>query len=103
MDPKGRFNVYVEYDNEMLVLGAVRAAERIIEALDNYRIEAIDVGAEVCRLRELARIGDQVKSGECGTSEPTEGAARIVRSDGHSVAADPCLRQRAIMCRDDRQ
>ena len=36
VDPKGRFHVYVEYTNELLVLGAIRVAERIIQALDSH-------------------------------------------------------------------
>lgn len=63
VDPKGRFNVFVEYDNEMLVLGAIRAAERIIQALDDHSIEGIDVEGEIERLRRLAEIGELVKNG----------------------------------------
>ena len=54
VDPKGRFHVYVDYENEMLVLGAIRSAERIIQALDNRRIEGIDVKEEIRQLKELA-------------------------------------------------
>jgi hypothetical protein len=73
VDPKGRFNVFVEYDNEMLVMGAIRAAERIIEALDNHSIEGIDVDAEIDRLRKLAIIGEEVKNGHA-ISESIEDA-----------------------------
>ncbi|MCL5103287.1 MAG: hypothetical protein M1133_04125 [Armatimonadetes bacterium] len=61
VDPKGRFHVYVEYENEILVLGAIRVAERIIQALDNRRIEGIDVEEEIKRLRELAKLGERYK------------------------------------------
>jgi len=63
VDPRGRFHVYVDYDNEMLVLGAIRAAERIIRALDSRAIDDIDVEAEVEELRKLAKLGETVKRG----------------------------------------
>ena len=63
VDPKGRFHVYVEYENEMLVLGAVRAAERIIQALDAREIDHINVEEELDNLRKLAAIGNEVKNG----------------------------------------
>lgn len=61
VDPKGRFHVYVEYQNEMLVLGAIRVAERIIQALDSRNIDAIDVDREIENLSKLAAIGEVVK------------------------------------------
>lgn len=61
VDPKGRFHVYVEYDNEILVMGCIRAAERIIQALDQNRIDGIDVRAEINKLRELAELGERYK------------------------------------------
>lgn len=57
VDPKGRFHVYVDYDNEILVLGAIRVAEKIIQALDSRQIEQINVQEEVEELRKLAQIG----------------------------------------------
>jgi len=69
VDPKGRFHVYVEYDNEALVLGAIRVAERIIQALDNRRIDHLDVVAEIERLRKLAELGEQIKSGAAKPAE----------------------------------
>ena len=63
VDPKGRFHVYVEYENEMLVLGAIRAAERIIQALDAREIDHINVEEELDNLRKLAAIGNEVKNG----------------------------------------
>lgn len=62
VDPRGRFHVYVEYSNELLVLGAIRAAERIIDALDSRSIDELDVDAEVENLRRIAAIGDQSKA-----------------------------------------
>lgn len=64
VDPKGQFHVYVEYENEALVLGAIRVAERIIQALDSREIDHIDVKAEIDRLRKLAELGEQIKKGE---------------------------------------
>jgi hypothetical protein len=64
VDPKGRFHVYVEYDNEVLVLGAIRVAERIIQALDSREIDHIDVKTEIERLRKLAELGEKIKNGE---------------------------------------
>jgi hypothetical protein len=61
VDPRGRFHVYVEYDNEMLVLGAIRAAERIINALDSKSLDEIDTEREVTRLRELAALGAEIR------------------------------------------
>lgn len=69
VDPKGRFHVYVEYSNEMLVLGAIRVAERIIQALDSRSIDHIDVEAEVENLRKLAAVGDQVRRAETAKVE----------------------------------
>ena len=69
VDPKGRFHVYVDYENEMLVLGAIRVAERIIQALDGRRIEQIDVEEEVKELRKLAEVGDRLRNGANHRSE----------------------------------
>lgn len=64
VDPKGRFHVYVEYSNELLVLGAIRVAERIIQALDARSIDEVNVEAEIENLRKLAAVGKQVHGGE---------------------------------------
>ncbi|MDI6827623.1 MAG: hypothetical protein QME62_03955 [Armatimonadota bacterium] len=60
IDPRGRFHVYVDYENEMLVLGAIRLAERIINALDDRRIDEIDIDKEIGRLKELAVLGSEI-------------------------------------------
>lgn len=62
VDPKGRFHVYVDYTNELLVLGAIRVAERIIQALDSHNIEQVNVEQEINHLRELAALGEQIKN-----------------------------------------
>ena len=56
MDPRGRFYVTVDYDNEIVALGAIRLAERVINALDSKHIAQVDMAREIGRLRELARI-----------------------------------------------
>lgn len=60
VDPKGRFHVYVEYSNELLVLGAIRVAERIIQALDSRDIDQVNVEEEIENLRKLAEAGNSV-------------------------------------------
>ena len=69
VDPKGRFHVYVEYDNEMLVLGAIRVAERIVQALDSRQIDNIDVEHEIKELRKLAEIGARLRKGSPSEEE----------------------------------
>jgi hypothetical protein len=61
VDPRGTFHVHVEYENEQLVLAAIRLAERIINALDKREIDAIDTEREVERLRMLAQLGDELR------------------------------------------
>lgn len=60
VDPKGRFHVYVDYANEILVLGAIRVAERIINALDDRRIDDLDIDREIKGLKTLARVGTEL-------------------------------------------
>lgn len=57
VDPRGRFHVYVEYENELLALGAIRLAERIMNALDNERLAELDPTEEIARLRQIAMLG----------------------------------------------
>lgn len=63
IDPRGRFHVYVDYENEILVLGAIRLAERIINALDDRRIDDIDLDAEIQRLKALSQISSEICNG----------------------------------------
>ncbi|MCC6445857.1 MAG: hypothetical protein IT210_20685 [Armatimonadetes bacterium] len=58
IDPVGRFHVYLNYENELLALGAIRLAERIINALDSHQIERVDTSAEIEKLKTLADMGD---------------------------------------------
>jgi len=55
-DPRGRFYVTVDYDNEIVALGAIRLAERVINALDSKDVACLDMGREIARLRDLARL-----------------------------------------------
>jgi len=75
VDPKGRFHVYIDYNNEILVLGAIRTAERIIQALDSRNIDHIDVEAEIEQLRGLAQLGELVKSGRSKAPDDVLSAA----------------------------
>lgn len=62
VDPRGTFHVHVEYENEQLVLAAIRLAERIINALDNRGLEAVNVEAEIEKLKRLAEVGREMQS-----------------------------------------
>lgn len=62
VDPRGRFHVYVQYENELLVLGAIRLAEKVINALDNRELEVVDLPTEMDRLCEIARLGQSLGS-----------------------------------------
>lgn len=62
VDPRGRFYVTVDYDNEVVALGAIRLAERIINALDSKDIAQIDMPREIGRLREIARLSRRFHS-----------------------------------------
>lgn len=86
-DPKGRFHVYVEYDNEMLVLGAIRTAERIINALDSKSLDDIDTEGEITKLRRLAAVGAEV----CGPSFSPDDAA-----PAHPAALDMTGREAGV-------
>jgi hypothetical protein len=61
VDPRGRFHVYVQYENELLVLAAIRMAEKIINALDNRELSLLDVNLEMDTLREIARLGEEME------------------------------------------
>ena len=61
VDPRGTFHVHVEYENEQLVLAAIRLAERIINALDRGDIDSVNIEAEVEKLRTLADLGRQLR------------------------------------------
>ena len=56
VDPQGRFYVTVDYDNEMVALGAIRLAECIINSVDDKTFSQIDMTREMTRLRDIARL-----------------------------------------------
>ena len=56
IDPRGRYYVTIDYDDEIVALGAIRLAERVINALDSREIAQLDMPREVGRLRDLARL-----------------------------------------------
>ncbi len=60
IDPRGRFHVYVDYENELLVLGAIRLAERVINALDARHPEIIDIESEIEKLCQIAQLGTEI-------------------------------------------
>ena len=60
VDPRGRFYVYVDYENELLAVAAIRLAEQVIRALDRRELEALNVRVEMERLREIARLGREL-------------------------------------------
>lgn len=62
VDPRGTFHVHVEYENEQLVLAAIRLAERVINSLDRGDVESVDINAEVEKLRTLAELGQELRS-----------------------------------------
>ena len=69
VDPKGRFHVYVDYTNELLVLGAIRVAERIIQALDSRAIDQVNVEEEIEKLRKLAAVGEDLGNTNLPTTQ----------------------------------
>lgn len=60
IDPRGRFHVHVDYENELLAIGAIRLAERLINSLDQRNINHISVDTEMNRLTDLARLGREL-------------------------------------------
>ncbi len=60
-NPRGFFTVTVDYDNELLVIGAIKLAERMIGAMDNDAVESLDMTTDIHRLRDLAQIGREME------------------------------------------
>src|SRR5438874_1838366 len=61
VDPRGTFHVHVEYENEQLVLAAIRLAERMVNMLDSNDVEAVDLENEMTRLRAIADLGEEIR------------------------------------------
>ena len=66
--PRGFFSVCVEYDNELLAIGAVKLAERIIAALDTHTTDVLDMPGEIARLHVIAQIGSELDTPTWGFS-----------------------------------
>jgi hypothetical protein len=66
VDPRGTFHVHVEYENEQLVLAAIRLAERMVNALDRDGVETIDIDYEMTRLQRIAQLGQDLRSDTTG-------------------------------------
>lgn len=56
VDPRGTFHVHVEYQNELLVLAAIRLAEKIVNLVDRDSVEVLDLEKEMERLRKIAEV-----------------------------------------------
>ncbi|HEY3285042.1 MAG TPA: hypothetical protein VGN26_22445 [Armatimonadota bacterium] len=59
VDPAGIFRVNIEYENECLVVGAIRLAERILNCIDTRTVEELDMEYEMDKLRVMAEIGQE--------------------------------------------
>ena len=88
VDPRGTFHVHVEYENEQLVLAAIRLAERIVNALDRNDVERVDIASEMSRLRRIAELGRDLRS------EPNGFAPRPLSLDAALTAAGKGARAR---------
>ena len=60
IDPKGRYRVWVDYQNELLAFGAIRLAERILLHLDRRDVQGIDIQAEIARLRQVLELSREL-------------------------------------------
>ena len=76
VDPRGRFHVYVDYENELLAIGSIRLAEKVMDALDRRDLEAIQIDAEMGRLCDLARLGRELL-GRSAESQWSEDAIEV--------------------------
>lgn len=70
VDPRGTFHVHLEYENEQLVLAAIRLAERIVNTLDNNDLDAIDIDSEMWKLRQIASLGESLRIAQSPSSQP---------------------------------
>ncbi len=77
VDPRGRFYVTVDYDNEIVCLAAIRLAERVINALDRKDISRLDMGREIARLREMAKISRRLAPTRADGLTEDEAAAPV--------------------------
>lgn len=87
IDPKGRYRVWVDYQNELLAFGAIRLAERILLHLDRRDVESIDIQAEIERLKQVLHLGREL-------SGPVSGVPPLLPNAG-SAPAKPARRRKA--------
>jgi len=59
VDPRGRYHVSVDYDNELLAVASIRLAARILASLDQRDV-SLDIEAEIERLRVVMRLGQEL-------------------------------------------
>jgi hypothetical protein len=78
VDPRGTFHVHVEYENEQLVLAAIRLAERIVNTLDKNDVESIDIEYEMRKLRQIASIGSELREPERAYLPPKRPMSSLV-------------------------
>jgi hypothetical protein len=76
VDPRGRYRVSVDYENELLAVACIRMAERIMAALDNGDI-SINMEAEIARLREVLRLGQELDPAAIPIHFPTPPPVRV--------------------------
>lgn len=87
--PRGFFTVSVDYDNELLVIGAVKLAERMIAAMDSNQMEDMDMPVEIARLRDLARIGREMEPITFGFSAGNRAGEGVTESGPRETALPP--------------
>lgn len=88
VDPRGHFHVSVDYENELLAVGAIRLAEKIMTALDRREIDLLDIDSEMARLRDLARLGREL-IGQTAESHWSEDSVTAPAGSGGASAPAP--------------
>ncbi|RJQ55978.1 MAG: hypothetical protein C4521_01265 [Actinobacteria bacterium] len=58
-DPRGCFRVSVDYRNRELAMEAVKLATRIINAIDQRKVESIDLSREIAHMRTRVLEGER--------------------------------------------
>jgi hypothetical protein len=59
VDPRGRYHVTVDYENELLAVASIRLAARILASLDQRDV-SLNIEAEVERLRSIMRLSQEL-------------------------------------------
>ena len=86
VDPRGRYHVSVDYDNELLGIACIRMAERIIAALDKRDL-SLNIETEIRRLREVLRLGRELMPEPGATTAPPPVRVRSWSSASQSVVS----------------